>query len=368
MRKITYITGTRADYGLMRKTLEAIDTHPRLGLSIIATGMHLMPEFGLTINDIKHDGFKPVIVDAIHEEDKQESLALFFGDFFQGLIKELQKNRPDILLLLGDRAEMLAGAVAGIYLNIPVAHLHGGEISGHIDDTVRHAISKLAQIHLPATQESAQRIKRMGEDEKNIHVVGAPGLDDITQDLLTREEIEGQFNMPEGKEYLIIIHHPVSSSKEKAGKQMDTIITAAKKTGLDLVIGIPNADPGNKHIIEAIRKHEKELDVHTYTSLPHKTFNSLMRYASAMIGNSSAGIIEAASFLLPVVNVGERQHGRQRSGNVIDVDYNEESISTGIKKALSKAFKEQMKGIINVYGDGKTAKRVAGLLATIKLR
>lgn len=368
MRKITYITGTRADYGLMRKTLKAIEAHPKLDLTIIATGMHLMPEFGETIQDITNDGFHPVIVDAKHKHNKRESLALFFSDFTQGLVKELQKDKPDIILLLGDRAEMLAGAVAGTYLNIPVAHLHGGEISGHVDDTVRHAITKLATIHLPATQESADRIVNMGEKKSDVHVVGAPGLVGITEDILTRIEVEKKFDITPEKDYALIIHHPVNTSKDESGQQIEAIITAAKKTGLELVIGLPNADPGNEHIIKTIKAHEKEENIRTYMSVPHKAFNSLMRYAQAMIGNSSAGIIEAASFKLPVVNVGERQTGRQRSSNTIDVNTNEASIAAGIKQALSKEFKEKIKNLTNVYGDGKTAERVVEILTTIKLR
>ncbi|MBN1275033.1 UDP-N-acetylglucosamine 2-epimerase (hydrolyzing) [Candidatus Woesearchaeota archaeon] len=367
MRKITYITGTRADYGLMRKTLKAIEAHPDLQLTIIATGMHLMPTFGKTIKDIIDDGFNPVTIDVKHEQGTRESLALFFGDFFQGLIKQLQKSKPDILLLLGDRAEMLAGAVAGTYLSIPVAHLHGGEKSGHVDDSVRHAITKLARIHLPATQESAERIISMGEQKKDVHVVGAPGLVGITEDLMPKEEIAKHFGMEPKNDYLLIIHHPVSISQDESGRQIEAIITAAKKTGLDILIGLPNADPGNEHIIKIIKEQEEETDVHTYTSLPHKTFSSLMSHAQVMIGNSSAGIIEAASFKLPVVNVGERQTGRERSGNVIDTDTDEKSIAEGIKKALSKEFKERVRGVKNVYGDGKTDKRVAEILSTIEL-
>ena len=367
MRKITYITGTRADYGLMRRTLQAIDEHPEMNLTIIATGMHLMKEFGETINDIRDDGFHPAVIEARHEHGRRESLALFFSEFMKGLIKELEENKPDIILLLGDRAEMLAGAVAGTYLGIPVAHLHGGEKSGHVDDSVRHAITKLSSIHLPATQESAQRIKSMGVDESSIHVVGAPGLVGITQGLLTREELERGFGIGKGKKYLLVIHHPVNTSQEEAGTQMEAIIRAARKSGLETLIGMPNADPGNELIIEAIRKHEKEEGVHIFTSVPHKTFNSLMKHASAMVGNSSAGIIEAASFRLPVVNVGERQRGRERSGNTIDVGCDEESIAAGIRRALSEEFTGSMRELKNVYGEGKTDKRVAELLASIKL-
>lgn len=368
MRRITYITGTRADYGLMRKTLQAIEAHPQLQLRIIATGMHLMPQYGETIKEIRKDGFEPAIVDAKHATGDASSMAVFFSEFTRGLIAALRKKKPDLILVLGDRAEMLAGTVAGVYMGIPVAHLHGGEVSGHFDDAVRHAITKLATIHLPATEQSAKRIESMGEDAGSIHVVGAPGLVGITEGLMKKEDLCKELGIPEEKGFLLIIEHPVDGSQERAGEQMQAVISAAQKTGLELVIIYPNADAGSDNIIATIKRHEHDEHVHIYRSLPHKTFISCMRYAAAMIGNSSGGIIEAASFKLPVVNVGDRQEGRQRSGNTIDVKYDEKSIAAGIEKALSKEFKEKLKGVVNAYGNGKTAERVAELLATAKLR
>ena len=195
MRKILYITGTRADYGLMRSVLREIESHPRLELEIAATGMHLMEEFGRTIEEVKKDGFKIHEIDATYEKDDKESMLNFIGKFIQLLAKKIEEINPDIILLLGDRGEMLAGAIVGAYLTIPTAHLHGGEVTSTVDELARHAITKLAHIHLPPTEKSAERIIKMGEDPLNVFVVGPPGIDSIlNENLIEPTELSKKYD------------------------------------------------------------------------------------------------------------------------------------------------------------------------------
>ena len=367
-RKILYITGTRADYGLMKSVLREIENHPKLELELIATGMHLMPEFGMTINEIKKDGFKIHEIAATYEQDNKQSMANFVGKFIQLLTDKVKKIKPDIILLLGDRAEMLAGAIVGTYLTIPVAHIHGGDISSTVDEIVRHAITKLAHIHFPATEKSAERIIKMGEESWRVHVVGAPGLDLIVNEkLLSKEEICKNLSLDPKKPIFLVIQHPVTMEIEQAEKQMRETMEAITHLKQQTVVVYPNADAGGRKMVEVIKEYEKYPFIKLFKNIPHKEYLSLMKYAAVMIGNSSSGIVEAPSFKLPVVNIGTRQEGRERANNIIDADYDKEEIKKAIKKALSPEFKEKVKKCKNPYGDGKTGERVANILDKIKI-
>jgi len=367
-RKILYISGTRADYGLMKSVLREIEQNPKLNLEIIVTGMHLMKEFGITLREIEKDGFKIHKINVIYEEDNKESMANFIGKFIQLLTKKIKKIKPDIILLLGDRGEMLAGAIVGAYLTIPVAHLHGGEITSTVDEFSRHAITKLAHIHFPATKKSAERIIKMGEEPWRVHVVGAPGLDTILNSkLLSRDEIGKKFPIKSKEPFILLIQHPVTTEIEEAGKQMEETMKAIKELKINTIVIYPNSDAGGRKIIKVIKKYSNEKFIHSYKSINHLDYLSLMKHAAVMVGNSSSGIIEAPSFKLPVVNIGIRQEGRERANNIIDVPYNKEKIKKAIKIALSKEFKVKLKKCKNPYGDGKTGKRVANILAKIKI-
>ena len=369
MRKILYITGTRADYGLMKSVLKEIEKHPKLELEVVATGMHLMEEFGMTINEIKKDDLKIHETDATYENDNKESMAIFIGKFIQLLIKKVKEIKPDIILLLGDRGEMLAGAIVGAYLTIPVAHLHGGEITSTVDELSRHAITKLAHVHLPATELSAKRIIMMGEESWRIHVVGAPGLDPILNEKLhSKEKICKILSLDPKKPIFLVIQHPVTAEFEDAEKHMRETMEAITHLKQQTVVVYPNADTGGRKMIEVIEEYEKYPFIKAFKSIPHKEYLSLMRIASVMVGNSSSGIIEAPSFHLPVVNIGTRQEGRERSDNVIDVKYDKEEIINAIIKAMrDPIFIEKVKNCKNLYGDGKTGKRVVDILDKIKI-
>jgi UDP-hydrolysing UDP-N-acetyl-D-glucosamine 2-epimerase len=367
-RRILYITGTRADYGLMKSVLKEIGKHPKLELEIVATGMHLMEEFGMPLNEIKKDGFKIHEIDATYENDNKESMANFIGKFIQLLTKKVMEINPDIILLLGDRGEMLAGAIVGAYLAIPVAHLHGGEITSTVDEFSRHAITKLAHIHFPATEESANRIIKMGEDPSNVFVVGAPGLDSIlNENLIEPTELSEKYNLDLSEPILLVVQHPVTTEVDDAPEQIRETLEAISELKHQTILIYPNADAGGRRMIEVIKGYEKYPFIKTFKSIPHKEYLSLMRIASVMVGNSSSGIIEAPSFGLPVVNIGSRQEGRQRAENVIDVDYDKEQIKAAIKKALyDEDFKEKVKKCKNPYGDGKAGVRIADILSKVK--
>lgn len=368
-RKILYITGTRADYGLMRSVLRDIDEHPKLELEIIATGMHIMSEFGMTINEIKKDKFKIHEIDTTYEKDNKESMANFIGKFIQLLTKKAIEIKPDLILLLGDRGEMLAGAIVGAYLAIPVAHLHGGEITSTVDEFSRHAITKLAHIHLPATENSAERIIKMGEDPSNVFIVGAPGLDSILNEkLIEPVELSKKYNLDLSKPIFMVVQHPVTVEIRDAPKHMRETLEAIVELRHQTILIHPNADAGGRRMIEVIKEYESYPFIRTFKSISHNEYLSLMKIASVMVGNSSSGIIEAPSFGLPVVNIGSRQKGRQHAENVITVDYDKAQIKATIKKTLDDdEFKERVKNCKNPYGDGKAGVKIADILSKIRI-
>jgi UDP-hydrolysing UDP-N-acetyl-D-glucosamine 2-epimerase len=358
MKKIIYISGTRADYGLMREVLLAIREHPQLEIEIAATGMHLMPEFGNTIKEIEKDGFKIHRVEAVFEKDSQEAVIEFISSFLFKFLKKIKENKPDIIFVQGDRPEMLAGAIAGAYLSIPVVHSHGGDVSSTVDEITRHSITKLSHLHFPATEQSAQRIIKMGEDKSRVYVVGAPGLDAVlSQKLLSKEEITKKYGCPA----LLIIQHPVTAEIKHASKQMEETMEAVKEIKEEAVVIYPNADPGSREMIKVIEEYRKEPFIRIYKSIPRQDYLSLMKIAKAVLGNSSSGLIEAPSFNLKVINIGTRQSKRERAANVIDVGYDRNQIK-GAFKAVSKIENSE-----NPYGDGKTSQRIVKILADLEI-
>lgn len=368
-RKILYVSGTRAEYGLMRETLFAIQRHPKLSLEIAVCGMHLMPQFGLTINEIKKDKLKIHRIEAIYEKDNKESMAKFIGDFSLKFTKLIKLIKPDIILVQGDRAEMLAAVTVGAYLTIPVAHTHGGDVTMTVDEFARHAITKLAHIHFPATQKSAKRIIKMGENPKNVFVVGAPGLDSIkNQQLLNAKELSEIYNVDFSKPVILGLQHPVTTQVLDAPYQIQQTLEAIKESGHQAIFIYPNADAGGRAMIKILQNYKKQPFFSIYENIPSKEYLSLLKNASCMVGNSSSGIIESIPFGLPVVNIGIREQGRERSQNIIDVEYNKEEIKKAIAKALyDNDFKTKTKKCKNPYGDGNAGKRIAAILAKIKI-
>lgn len=365
-RRIVYVSGTRADYGLMKNVLKSIHEHPKLELKILVLGMHLMEEFGCTVEEIKKDGFAYEIVDSVYEQDSKESMAKFVGDATSKISVKLSKIKPDIVFVQGDRSEMLAAATAATYLGIPIVHTHGGDVSAHVDESSRHAITKLAHIHFPATKYSAERIKRMGEQEWRIHISGAPSLDNILKLKINKLETYKKYNLDRDRKLILVVQHPVYTEVVQAPEQIRNTLRAVSKFDAQVIIIYPNADAGGRAMIKVIEEYANDFKI--YKTLPYEDFIGLMSVADVMIGNSSAGVIETASLKLPVVNIGTRQKNRERSVNVIDSSYNESSITAAIKKAMSKEFTEYCnKFCKNIYGEGKAGEKIADVLSNIEI-
>lgn len=370
MRKIIAITGSRAEYGLSKSIFKAINSHKDLKLSLIVTGMHLLPEFGYTIKEIEKDGFKIVgKIKNITTSNTKTAMATSVGKCMVGIVKILEKEKPDILLVLTDLGHTLAGAIAGTYMNIPVAHFSGGDVSGHVDDIIRHAITKLSHIHFPITKKSEDRILKLGEEKFRIFRAGAPALDVILHTkLIDIKKLSKKFKLNLNKPILLMIQHPVSTELEEVESQAKTTLEALKELKEQTIIIYPNVDPGYKKIIKIIKAYKKYPFIQVYKSLPFIEYLSLMKIANVIIGNSTSGIVEAPSFGFPAINIGTRQEGRERAKNVIDVGYNKKEIIKAIKKALyDKKFIAKVKKCKTPYGDGKAGVRIAKVLADIKI-
>lgn len=368
-KKIAYITGTRADFGLMMPVLSAIKNSKKLDLKLYATGIHLMPNFGNTINEVRKQFPKVVEIKATFDNDNKSAMAKFTSIFTNKLISVFEKDPPDFVLTLGDRPEMLSAALTCLYLGIPTGHIHGGEKTSTVDELARHAITKLSHIHFPATKESAERIRKMGEEDWRINVVGAPALDVILNEKLpSRKELFKKLGINPKQKVILISQHPVSGEVEQAGKQIKETLAAVKKFGLPVVITYPHADAGGRKIIEVIEKEKNNPLFKIVPSLPHKHFLALEREAAVWVGNSSGALIESSSFVTPVINVGTRQIGRQRGNNVINAGYNADEIATAINRSLNdKKYLTKLAKIKNPWGDGKTGTRVAKILEKIKI-
>ena len=353
MRRILYISGTRADYGLMEDALISIHSHPNLSLGIIVTGMHLLPEYGETWREIEEAGL-PIVakvpVDLTASSNVKMASAL--GENIIAFSRILEDEKPDYLLLLGDRGEMLAGAIAAVHLNIPVVHIHGGERSGTIDESFRHAISKLAHYHLVATEESRNRLIRMGEKEDSIIVTGAPGLDAITQiTVVEKQELFAKYTLSCSKPLLLVIFHPVVQQSIALSQQMNNLLLSVLELDMQVLVLMPNSDAGSDNITDVVDKFSKDEKIITAVHVPRNDFLSLVSYSEVLVGNSSCGIIEAASLATPVLNIGLRQNFRERNKNVIDSGVSRDEIKQGLQKALGLRGQSWR----NVYGDGEAS-------------
>jgi GDP/UDP-N,N'-diacetylbacillosamine 2-epimerase (hydrolysing) len=374
VRRIALVTTSRSDWGIQRAIAEQLQQMPDVTLNIIAGGMHVSREFGYTVNEIRADGFEPTAaLDYLVPGDSPSDVATSIGRGVAAFAEQFATSRPDLLSVLGDRFDMLPAVLAATPFNIPIAHIHGGELTeGAFDDNIRHAITKMSHIHLVSTNEYAQRVIQMGEQPEHVHCVGAPGLDDIAKLGPTEaQELKRTYGFVEGQTNALVVYHPETHGSVEPKAAMDELLRAVEKIAarpLNIVIVSPNADTGHRGIAEAIRAFcDQHANARAFTSIPRTAFLSLMRFASVMIGSSSAGIIEAPSFKTPVVNVGDRQAGRVQAGNVINAAPMSRAIDRAIRRALSVEFARSLRGLENPYGDGQTAVRIAELLATTQL-
>lgn len=370
-RRIGVVTVARSDYGIYFPILKKIQQDPDLELVLIVGGMHLSPEFGSTVNILEADGFKPAAkVEMLLSSDSAEGVAKSVGIGVIGFAQAYSQLKPDLLLLLGDRFEMLAAAVAAVPFKMPMAHIHGGESTeGLIDEAIRHSITKMSHIHFASTESHAARICQLGEEPWRVTVSGAPSLDNLkNMKLLSAQELERQHGLDLSKPPLLVTYHPVTLDYENTENQIAELVAALKASGLPLIFTFPNADASGRKIIEMIQAFVKEMPQARITvNLGTQGYFSLMSHAEAMVGNSSSGIVEAASFKLPVVNIGDRQRGRFHAENVIDCGYSRDQILSAIKKATSAEFRKTLEKLVNPYGDGQAADRIVAGLKDVSL-
>ncbi|MBN1517177.1 UDP-N-acetylglucosamine 2-epimerase (hydrolyzing) [Candidatus Sumerlaeota bacterium] len=371
MRTIGVVTTSRADYGIYYPVLKAIQAEPELRLQLYVSGMHLAPVFGSTVRQIEQDGFEIIErVEMLVASDTPEAISKSMGLGTIGFAQAFARSRPDILLVLGDRFEMHAAALAALPFKIPLAHIHGGEkTEGAIDDALRHSITKLSHWHFVSTEQYARRVMQLGEDPLRVTVCGAPGLDNIASlKLLTAAELEARFPIQLEPAPLIVTYHPVTLEHEDSARQVENLLGALEDCGLPVVFTLPNADTGGAVIRECIAQFV-QTHGHAYQAdnLGAQAYFSLMQLAKAMVGNSSSGIIEAPSFGLPVVNIGSRQAGRVMAENVICCGYERDEIASAIKRAASDEFAAQITNCINPYDAGGAASIIIKQLKEIEI-
>jgi GDP/UDP-N,N'-diacetylbacillosamine 2-epimerase (hydrolysing) len=372
-RLVLAVTGIRSEYDIMSSVFHSINNHPRLDLNVAVTGAHLSENYGHTIDEIEKDGFK--IVDRIESllSGNQESLRIKgLGIQIQGLVQTVLRVKPDFLLVLGDREESISTALISTYMNIPLVHIAGGDrVVGNVDDQVRHAVTKLAHIHLTTNIESKNRIISLGEQKFRVHNVGNPGLDRLVKTKkLSRSELSKNLNFPLSKDesYIVLIQHALSSEVDQAYEQMKVTLEAVKKMEVKTIISFPNSDAGGMGIIKAINEFANLPFIYTAKNIPRLEFVNLLRGASCLIGNSSAGILEAPLLKIPVINIGNRQKGRLHSENVEFVVHNKNKIIGAINKAmLDKEYIARVQKCSNPYGNGKSSDKIAEIISSVKI-
>jgi UDP-N-acetylglucosamine 2-epimerase (non-hydrolysing)/GDP/UDP-N,N'-diacetylbacillosamine 2-epimerase (hydrolysing) len=369
-RRIGVATTSRADYSHLYWPLRELASDPGIELGVFALGPHLSPQFGNTIQEIERDGF-PIRarIECLLNSDSDTGMAKTIGVAILGLADALSAWRPDILLLIADRYEMLAPAATALALRIPVAHIEGGEVSqGAIDDAVRNAITKLAHIHFTSTETARLRAIAMGEEPWRVHRAGAPSLDHLRRStLLDRAALESKLGLPLSPPTVVAAWHPVTILRD-TNAEADAFFAAIDETRAQIVFVYPNADAGSHALIERTQAlADAHPNIRIFVNLDAVTYWSLLGQAAAIVGNSSSGIMEAASFALPVVNVGIRQQGRERARNVIDAPADAAAIRAAIERALGPAFRASLAGMTNPYGDGTAAQAIARVLASVAL-
>lgn len=366
MRHIMFITGSRGEYGYIRPILNIIKNRPDIKYSIVATNLHLLPNFGSSINFFEADGLK-VSHEIYMAMDGRTatSMSKSLGIFLTSITDILHNEKPDIVLISGDRGEQLMAAIAAAHMNIIVAHIQAGEVSGNIDGLTRHAIARYAHIHFASNEDAYQRLIKSGEQPFRVHKVGAPQLDDfLLNKIASKKEVIDYFHINENEPIMLLVQHPVTEQCDKAYEQMSITLKALSRFKYQTIQIYPNNDAGSTSIQEAFNSLRGPW-LKIERSVSRELYAGLMKIASVIIGNSSSGILEAPCFELPAINIGRRQEGRLQGKNVINVDYDEESIYNAINLALSAEFKAGLKGIKNPYGDGLSSERIVNILSGI---
>lgn len=372
-RLVLGVTGIRSEYDIMSSVFRAIAGHPDLDLQLVVTGAHLSEAYGNTIDEIRADGF--VVVDEIESllnGDQATFRVKGLAIQLQGLVQTVARIKPDILLVLGDREEAMTTALVGAYMNIPVAHIGGGDrVIGNVDDQVRHAVTKLAHLHFVTNPESKERILRLGEQPFRVFDVGNPGLDRLLEvPVIDASELTRRlgFVIVDGEPLVTLIQHVLSTEIDQAYEQMKISLEAVRELGIKTVLSYPNSDAGGQQMIRAIREYDTLPFLYTAKNIPRLDFVNLMRRASCLLGNSSAGILEAPLLKLPVINVGNRQRGRLHAENVQFVPHEKDRIVEAVRRAtFDLEYRKTVSVCSNPYGDGQSSARIAELLASTPL-
>ncbi len=369
-RRICFLTGKRGGFGALIPTFQLVDRDPDLELVLIATDMHLSAKFGATISEVDKWVKNAVRVPLDQEDDRPVSRAQALGRALSGIAAALDEIKPDIFVVLGDRGEVYSAASAALHLGIPIAHIQGGDVSGNVDESMRHAITKMSHIHFPSTQLSAERIRKMGEEEWRIHVVGDSHIDMMLRGGHTSgAQAREKFKLGAAEAFALVLVHPETLRPETSYDNMRAVLGAMRERKLRSIVVWPCSDHGYQGILDAIHEVEGDPLFSVYKNIDAPDFWGLQSEASVFVGNSSAGLIEAPYFDLPVVNIGLRQIGRERGANVIDVpEVNVMSLRAALDRALSAEFRAQLRGNpVRPFGNGKSAERMVQVLKTVTL-
>jgi GDP/UDP-N,N'-diacetylbacillosamine 2-epimerase (hydrolysing) len=366
-RKICVVTGARADYGLLRWVMQGIRDSPGLELQVIATGMHLSPEFGLTFREIERDGFAiDSKIEMLLSADSASALSKSTGLGLIGFGEVLQRLQPDLLFVLGDRFEIFAAAAAATLARIPIAHAHGGETSeGAFDEALRHSITKMSHLHFVAAEAYRKRVIQLGEDPERVFLVGGLGLDNVGKlRLLEREALEAALGFKLGPKNLLITFHPVTLENATSAPQMDALLGALDALeDTHLIFTLPNADTGGRVLIEMIERFvANRPNACAYASLGEQRYLSCIRHVDGVVGNSSSGLIEVPSFKKGTINIGDRQRGRLRAASVIDCAADRQAIDAALQQLYSPEFQSGLAAVRNPYGEGGASARIVPIL------
>ncbi len=367
------ITGIRSEYDIMSSVFKEISERKMLKLKLIVTGAHMSKKYGETIKEIRKDGFKIAYsLKSLQEKGGLESRLIGLGMQVHKLAKVIMRMRPDFLIVLGDREESMTAGLISAYMNVPLIHIGGGDrVIGNVDDQIRHAVSKLAHIHIVTNESSKQRLLKMGEQSFRVFNYGNPGLDRIinTPELPLKKIPElKNFFLDKKENFLVLIQHPLSSEVKSSKKQIKITLEAIKETNMKTIIIYPNSDVGSTDIIKVIEGYRKFDNFKIIKNIPRHSFVNILRKCSCLVGNSSCGILEAPILKIPVINIGNRQRGRLHAKNVVFVDHNKEKIKKSLNYVLNnRKYKKLLVNVDNPYGNGKSSKKIVDLIEKIKI-
>lgn len=368
MKKVCVVTGTRAEYGILKPLLKKLKSDEKIQLQLVATGMHLSPEFGFTYKLIEEDEYKiDEKVEILLSSDTNVGIAKSMGLALINFSEVFNRLKPDLVVILGDRYEMFAIASTALIENIPIAHIHGGELTeGAIDDAMRHSITKMSYLHFTSTEEYRKRVIQLGEDPSRVFNVGAMGIEGINNTMIMDErEVKKELNIDLEKKYVLVTYHPETLSENNIKKEVNNLFEALSNFDeLSVVLTKANSDAGGRIINRMIDEYsEKNKNrVVAYTSLGQFRYYNAMKYCAMVIGNSSSGIIEAPTFKIPTINIGDRQKGRIQAESVINCLADKESIIKSINKGLSEEFNNKIRDIENPYGEGDSSQKIMDVI------